>query len=350
MAAEPLGASAKRSSVTQQDGPHLFAKLRRLDPDICEAEYLRKRPGDAMGGEWDTDALVEDERLTSEVFSHDSLEKAVAPIRLEMKALTEEVPGALGGAVLVSTANSAGPPLLLADAKGAQQLDRLRQLGVRRIVNCSPQTVKTGPDFYGAGVAYLELWTDDLLDYCLMQDIEAVQAFVSDGGPCLLHCEQGVNRSGALVVALSMLRLAEEHPAEPPEELLRLAWRGVVERKGKVLTNHSFQRQLLLFARTGLRWFPSLDSVWRSEQERAMARFRTFAEKIAWSVVAGQSVPEELRWRMVVFVRDGSMRGEQSLRPPVSPYDLSTKECAAKAERRVKNYAVKSLSRKVVAR
>eukprot|EP00913_Durusdinium_trenchii_P028941 g27136.t1 len=55
------------------------------------------------------------------------------------------------------------------------------------------------------------------------------------------------------------MRLAREtQELKSPEVLLRTAWCHVAARKQRVLINPSFQRQLLLFARMGCRWFPTL--------------------------------------------------------------------------------------------
>lgn len=316
----------------------LINKLRRLDPRIQPEEYWRGPTGSAVGsegGEWDHQGLVEDLFLTQQ-YAPEALEAALRPIREEVKMISAMVPRAEGVVEVIPG------KVLLCDAVAARDCERVMQIGVKRVVNCSPQTVKTGKDYYGPGTEYMELWEDDLLDYCVMQDFNKVWAFVEDGGTCLLHCEQGVNRSGALAVALCMKIREKEH--QTPEAALRASWVLVAERRGKVLTNPSFQRQLLLFARAGLRWFPSLDTVWQYPKERKMTKFREFAERVAWRVVEdAKCVPAESRWRMVVFVRDGTMRGE--LRMKEASFDLDSSEATLRAERRIQSYALRSLSR-----
>merc|ERR1712192_232813 len=119
------------------------------------------------------------------------------------------------------------------------------------------------------------------------------------------------------------------------------------ERRGKVLTNPSFQRQLLLFARLGFRWFSTLGSVWQSQKEQSMTRFRDFTEKVAGCAVAdfGNAVPPEMHWRMVIFIRDGTMRGEMKLNEPTK-FDLDSDAARGKAGRRIRRYAEVALKRK----
>eukprot|EP00927_Polykrikos_kofoidii_P003430 TRINITY_DN11362_c0_g1_i1.p1 TRINITY_DN11362_c0_g1~~TRINITY_DN11362_c0_g1_i1.p1 ORF type:complete len:391 (+),score=66.74 TRINITY_DN11362_c0_g1_i1:99-1271(+) len=335
----------------EMDGPALLSKLQRLDPDIRAEDYrgggCHENDVDDLNS-WDVEALVEDIELT-ESYGHESLEATLEPLRKEIKSLVAVTPRKRG-AVQVSP-TGLDPLVFISDAEGAQDLERLRTLDVRRIVNCSPQTVKTGHSFYGAEIEYLELWQDDLPDYCVMQDFDAVWDFSTVGGNVLLHCEQGVNRSGALGVALCM-RLRErertrrgQFAAPSPEQALRVAWRGVAERKGKVLNNASFQRQVLLFARVGLRWYPTLTSMWRTPKERDMARFRMFAQRVAWALVCepNSNVPLENRWRMAVFIRDGTMRGEMKMK---DQFELDAAGTPAKAERRIRHYAARLLSRK----
>ncbi|CAK9029313.1 unnamed protein product [Durusdinium trenchii] len=73
-----------------------------------------------------------------------------------------------------------------------------------------------------------------------------------------------------------MRLVRETQELKSPEVLLRTAWCHVAARKQRVLINPSFQRQLLLFARMGCRWFPTLANVWRTSPEREMAAFRVF--------------------------------------------------------------------------
>lgn len=319
----------------QQEGPEaLRRKLKKLDPDLRHEEYLHR----TVDGEtlWDVEAMAEDLMLTQR-YSAESLEAALQSIRDEMRLLVNSRPKPTGAVVIVPGA------LLLGDANCAREPAALQRLGVKRIVNCSPQTVKTGKEFYGPGVEYMELWEDDLLDYCVLQDFEAVWRFAVAGGACLLHCEQGVNRSGTLVAAIHMKMRSQEGWTTQlsPEDALRSSWHHIADRKARVLTNPSFQRQLLLFARLGFRWFPSLAGVWRTPKERRMARFRSLAEQVGHRIVcATPEVPLQRRWRSVVYIRDGTMRGEMKM---AEGFDLSSAAALKSARHRIRNYAVRSM-------
>lgn len=209
-------------------------------------------------------------------------------------------------------------------------------------MNCSPQTVRTGSSYYGDKVEYLELWQDDLPDYCVMQDFNTVWEFAT-AGPCFLHCEQGVNRSGCLVVAMHMRLKSAENGCISPEEALMSSWRFVAERKGRVVTNPGFQLQLLLFARLGLQWFPSVQKLWMTSKERNMSEFREMAEIVARRVVgANVKVPPEQKLRVLVSVRDGAVRGEMHMK---EGFDLDSEDACRRSERRVQAYATKILMR-----
>jgi len=351
--APAIAAAAKRpregdNGASVGDQPRtLLGKLQRLDPGIRAEEYFRGGGGAAGStgdAHWDAQALEEDLRLTARYYCADALEETLRPLREEMRRFAEasvQLPRPSGAVEVIPRV------LLLGDAGAAQDLATLRQQGVVGVVNCSPQTVKTGKSFYGPSTDYLELWQDDFSDYCALQDFDAVWALSTrGGGPCLLHCEQGVNRSGCLAVAVHMKYLAETAKGHlPPEEMLRRSWRCVAECRGssRLLTNPSFQRQLLLFARLGCRWFPSVNQVWRTSKERQMAQFRALAERIGQKAVSdcGQ-VERGAHWRAVIYIRDGSMRGEMKMEKGL-PFDLSSDAALRTASSRIHSYAVRSM-------
>lgn len=320
----------------------LLEKLQILDPGIQKEYYVHTLGGRGQIGwstSWDIEGLVDDLRLTQESYSSDSLEAALEPIREEMKRLVASRPRPSGPVEILPG------KLMLGDASAARNLDVLRQFGVRRIVNCSPQTVKTGSRFYQTllpGAHYMELWEDDLPDFCVLEDLEEVWSFATAGGCCLLHCEQGVNRSGALVVALHM-RLRRDRANLSPDEVLRTSWHHVANHKARVLTNPSFQRQLLLYARLGLRWFPSVSDIWRTSREQMMARFRRLAERVGEQVVCSwEEVPVQRRRRAIVYIRDGTMRCEMRMH---EAFDLSSADSQRRAEQRIRSYAQRSFAK-----
>jgi len=336
----PAGAKRPLEAVGKEEPQAILAKLRRLDPEIRTEEYLHSGDGsngNAGGPHWDIKGLMEDLLITQR-YSAEALDTVLRPMRDAIKRTSEPKRPKPAGAVEVIPGT-----LLLGDAVSARDTDAIRELGIRRVVNCSPQTVRTGRAYYGPNIAYMELWEDDLPDFCVLEDFEPVYEFATAGGPCLIHCEQGVNRSGALAVAILMKMRAKEDPQLSPEEVLRASWLYVIERKVRLLTNPSFQRQLLLFAMLGFRWFPSVVSVWRTPKERKMAQFRVLATRIGQSVVGSSTlVPPKRKWRAVVYIRDGTMRGEMRME---EAFDLSSAEAQRKAEHRIKAYAVRSLNK-----
>lgn len=226
----------------------------------------------------------------------------------------------------------------------------MKDLGVQCVVNCSPISVDTGKDFYGGSLGYLELWQDDFLDYCVLQDFEAVWDFVQMGGCCLFHCEQGVNRSGALAIAVLMKDEALRRPTARPVEIMGDVWRHVANIKGRVLTNFGFQRQLLLFAWHGYQWLPSLSAVWRTTTEQRMAKFREAALAVAQRKMRLHARRGLLQdhldsrgmWGLVVKVRDAAMRGESRMPEDQEPWGTGAH---SQAEKRVGRYAERCLKR-----
>lgn len=65
------------------------------------------------------------------------------------------------------------------------------------------------------------------------------------------------------------------------------AFTACVHRTVLLHGSSGFQRQLLLFARMGCRWFPTLANVWRTSPEREMAAFRVFVPWFVWFVFGG---------------------------------------------------------------
>lgn len=341
----PVAPQKRPREVDSADDPPgaLFAKLQRLDSGAKAEDYQKvgSEGGDDDPDSWDVDGLLMDLHLTQR-YTPSALESTVAPLRDEVAKLAANKPRVPGAVEVISGL------LFLGDAACARDVALVLSYNVTRVINCSPQTVKTGPGYYGPNVEYLELWEDDLLDYCVMQDFDVVWKFATAGGTCLVHCEQGVNRSGALVMGMHMKKRQDEiratgAPSESPEELLGHTWRYVADLKGRVLTNPGFQRQMLLFARLGCRWFSSVNALWQTPKERKMARFRILAETTARRVVSAAAiVPREQKWRNIVFIRDGTMRGEMRME---QAFELATPESVARAERRIASYAQKSFSK-----
>lgn len=361
---------AKRSREEELalDSDTLLKKLRVLDPGINPLDYWvagscvaadgsaeDEEDEDGEGGRWDHAALAEDVWLTSQYVTA-GLEGALRPLRADMSKVLAPAATSLSSTARDATEVVPGQ-LVLGNAASARDIQLLRRLGVRRVVNVSPQTVRLGAAVYERSAAgqileYREVWADDLPDYCIMDHFDEVWDVISrsrdDGGACLLHCEQGVNRSGALMCAAHM-RLTMPGARMAPEELFWRSWKAISEARGGgrgIVTNVSFQRQLLLFARLGCQWWqdlPSVSLLWRTPHEQAMAAFRSLAEHVAQRVVCGYPGAEPKHHKyLVTLVRDGVMRGESKL-PIAQAFDMKD------GERRITSYATKYLEKKVKA-
>mmetsp|Transcript_14559 Transcript_14559/g.38808 ORF Transcript_14559/g.38808 Transcript_14559/m.38808 type:complete len:204 (+) Transcript_14559:95-706(+) len=173
------------------------------------------------------------------------------------------------------------------------------------------------------------------------------------GGACFIHCQEGVNRSGALACAI-LMRVAREEEGVAADACFWASWSSMCRQRGGgrgVVSNLAFQRQLLLFARLGCRWWPELASLcglWRTPLERSMAAFRAFVADLSWQNVVGfPGARVEHHRLLAMLVRDGVMRKESGLAPEVA-YNLSPENGAqAQAEARVRDYANAYLPKKV---
>jgi len=104
--------------------------------------------------------------------------------------------------------------------------------------------VRTGSAFYGESVRrYVEFDAEDGL-YDILQHFDVAFDMIEDarrsGGCALIHCIMGVNRSGALAVAYTML-----HQRCGPITAAVF----VRQKRQMLLSNEDFQEQLVKFAR-----------------------------------------------------------------------------------------------------
>jgi predicted protein tyrosine phosphatase len=139
------------------------------------------------------------------------------------------------------------PYLLLGGIAEAQDVDLLAKLNCTHVLNmaCGAGTIRTGPDFYGDDVEYLEVDADDLPAYELIEPhFEACHAFLAScrqrNGRLFIHCMAGINRSGAMGIALYMVAEATD---------LLSAVRHCHALRGPICWNQGFQLQLVQFAR-----------------------------------------------------------------------------------------------------
>ncbi|ELU01777.1 hypothetical protein CAPTEDRAFT_107807 [Capitella teleta] len=138
--------------------------------------------------------------------------------------------------------------LFIGGYKDAEDVTTLSRMRITHVLNCAAFR-KSDANFYpeSSGIrCYHQFYARDRHDYDILdQHFYEAKSFIDDaklsGGRCLVHCALGVNRSGVLCIAYIML--------EARLGLLE-AVKLVKERRGRVLANRGFQRQLIDFARS----------------------------------------------------------------------------------------------------
>ena len=137
--------------------------------------------------------------------------------------------------------------LYIGSENDATNIRKLHDKGITHVVNCAESYVQTGLEYYarnGDKIQYLGFPAEDDVNYDIMQHFDDVYSFVEDarksGGKALVHCIMGVNRSGAMTVAYTMV-----HKDLGP---LKAAKFVKDRRRGMLLTNAGFQAQLIKFA------------------------------------------------------------------------------------------------------
>lgn len=101
------------------------------------------------------------------------------------------------------------PGLYIGSQDAAADSRLLQARGVTHVVNAAAATV---PNFQeGNGVTYLPLQLLDLPEFTLTRDTvnhvcDFIDTALSSGGAVFVHCNAGISRSGALVVAYLILR------------------------------------------------------------------------------------------------------------------------------------------------
>ena len=135
------------------------------------------------------------------------------------------------------------PHLLLGDKRCAGDLATMDAFGITHILNVAGTHGRASD---AAARHYLEIHADDEEGYPIVsQHLAQASAFIrtarDEGGRCLIHCQAGVNRSACLAVA--ELMLSERLPVVQAVARAKRA-------RGVLLSNHSFQAQLVALART----------------------------------------------------------------------------------------------------
>ena len=136
------------------------------------------------------------------------------------------------------------PHLLLGDKRSANCLSTLEAFEITHICNVAGRYGGSRPSAWRTG-HYLQVNADDEEGYpILARHLDDVIAFIQrardEGGRCLIHCQAGINRSG--VLAIAALMLTEQLPVLEAVSRCKNA-------RGVILSNHSFQTQLVALAR-----------------------------------------------------------------------------------------------------
>lgn len=105
------------------------------------------------------------------------------------------------------------PDLLLGAQQEARDVARLQERGITHILNMAAGAgtlaVQTGPAFYGDVFVYHAISAEDDSSYDLIQQhfdecFQYWQDCRRAGGKLFIHCMAGINRSGAMAIALLM--------------------------------------------------------------------------------------------------------------------------------------------------
>ena len=120
----------------------------------------------------------------------------------------------------------------------------IKENNFTHVINCAALDCQIDNGHYGDGVKYLEFEADDMEEYDILQHFQetfdAIEDARTSGGKVLLHCAMGMNRSGALVTAYVMVH--KNMDVISAAKLVKAA-------RGCIMTNESFQKQIIAFAR-----------------------------------------------------------------------------------------------------
>lgn len=137
--------------------------------------------------------------------------------------------------------------LLLGGKAAAEDVAGRNSLGATHLLNCCEPWCASGPNLAGGGsVTYQGFEAYDEEGWPLLKATfepaarPFLDACAAAGGRCLVHCARGANRSAAICVAWLLT-------ADPGATLFGVA-SAVKHKRGHVLGNRSFRRQLVAFA------------------------------------------------------------------------------------------------------
>ncbi|CAD5125175.1 DgyrCDS13418 [Dimorphilus gyrociliatus] len=161
----------------------------------------------------------------------------------------ERLYGILGNSTPLGVSHYASPLtdyMSIGSYRDAEDIRYLKRHEFTHVLNCAayqPSLKSPYPPDSGI-VGYLQFFAEDTEYYDMMQHFMKAKGFIDAarryGGKVLVHCAMGVNRSATMCVAYLML--------DQQLDLLE-AVRRVKSRRGVILTNKSFQKQLIRFAR-----------------------------------------------------------------------------------------------------
>ena len=160
------------------------------------------------------------------------------------------------------------PHLLLGDKRSASSPFILQASGVTHILNVAGSLGATDNGRALGEGCYLQIHADDEEGYpMLRKHYDAASAFIrkarASGGKCLIHCQAGINRSG--IIATAELMVDQRLPVVDAVKRAKSA-------RGVILTNRSFQEELVAFAREHELLGQMPDDVEPAEVEAAKSR------------------------------------------------------------------------------
>lgn len=139
------------------------------------------------------------------------------------------------------------PHLFLGDALCARDVAKLKNIGVTHVLNAAGKTSQGPLQLYAEnGIAYESFGASDHSTYKMLPlHLDAARAFFAaanaSGGKCLVHCAQGLNRSGVLSAAEYMLHNRTD--------VLSAVTHCRLMRGNQCVSNKGFQAQLIDLAR-----------------------------------------------------------------------------------------------------